>query len=81
MDKIQFKDTTPPRFYDVYFKEGKIARIHHYIGSPERTMFDKYGKVDVVISGYGWVSFEYTNQKIEVYVPKNCNVYVREALI
>ena len=45
MDKIQFKDTNPPRFYDVYFKEGKIARIHHYIGSPERTMFDKYGKV------------------------------------
>lgn len=45
MDKMQFKDTTPPRFYDVYFKEGKIARIHHYIGSPEKTMFDKYGKV------------------------------------
>lgn len=39
------------------------------------------GKVDVVISGYGWISFEHTNQIIEIYVPKNCNVYVREALI
>jgi len=39
------------------------------------------GKVDVVIAGYGWISFENTDQEIEVYVPKNCNVYVREALI
>lgn len=39
------------------------------------------GKVDIVISGYGWISFEYTNQKVEVYVPNNCNVFVREALI
>lgn len=39
------------------------------------------GKVDVVISGYGWVSFEYTGQKVQVCVPKNCNVYIREALI
>ena len=44
-------------------------------------IIDKPGKVDVVISGYGWVSFEYTNQKIEVYVPKKCDVYLREALI
>ena len=43
--------------------------------------FDKPGKVDVVISGYGWISFEYKNQKVEVYAPKNCKVYVREALI
>lgn len=42
---------------------------------------EKPGKVDIVISGYGWISFEYSNQIIEVYVPKNCNVYVREALI
>lgn len=39
------------------------------------------GKVDIVISGYGWISFENTNQKIELFVPKNCNVFVREALI
>ena len=39
------------------------------------------GKVDIVISGYGWISFEYTNQKVQVYAPKNCNVYIREALI
>lgn len=43
--------------------------------------FEKHGKVDVVISGYGWISFEYTGQKVEVYVPKNCMVYLREALI
>ncbi len=39
------------------------------------------GKVDIVIAGYGWVSFEYSNQEIEVYVPNNCKVYLREALI
>lgn len=39
------------------------------------------GKVDIVISGYGWISFEYTNQNVEVYVPKNCKVFLREALI
>ncbi len=43
--------------------------------------FDKNGKVDVVISGYGWISFEYTGQKVEVYAPKNCKIYIREALI
>jgi len=42
---------------------------------------EKNGKVDIVISGYGWISFEYTGQKIEVYAPKNCKIYVREALI
>jgi ribosome biogenesis GTPase YqeH len=42
---------------------------------------NKPGKVDIVISGYGWISFEYTNQEIEVYAPKNCSVYIREALI
>jgi len=39
------------------------------------------GKIDVVISGYGWISFEYTDQKVGLYVPKNCKVYLREALI
>ena len=39
------------------------------------------GKVDIVISGYGWISFEYTDQVVGVYVPKNCKVYIREALI
>ena len=39
------------------------------------------GKVDVVISGYGWISFEANNQVIEVEVPTCCNVDVREAMI
>lgn len=39
------------------------------------------GKVDVVISGYGWISFEANNQKIELEVPSCCNVDVREAMI
>ena len=43
--------------------------------------FNRPGKVDIVISGYGWISFEYTNQVIEVYVPRNCKVFLREALI
>ena len=43
--------------------------------------FNKPGKVDIVIAGYGWVSFEYTNQVVEVYVPRNCKVFLREALI
>jgi len=42
---------------------------------------DKTGKVDVVISGYGWISFEANNQVIEVEVPACCNVFVREAMI
>ena len=61
MDKIQFKDTNPPRFYDVYFKEGKIARIHHYIGSPEKTMFDKYGKVTAVAAGTAKITVTASN--------------------
>ena len=42
---------------------------------------NKTGKVDVVICGYGWLSFEANNQTIEVEVPSCCNVYVREAMI
>ena len=41
----------------------------------------KQGKVDVVISGYGWISFESNNQTLELEVPKCCNVDVREAMI
>ena len=41
----------------------------------------KAGKVDVVISGYGWFSFEGNGQTIELEVPTCCNVYVREAMI
>ena len=47
----------------------------------KKIQLDKSGKVDIVISGYGWISFEYTNQVVEVYVPKNCKVFLREALI
>ena len=47
----------------------------------KRFEIEKPGKYDVVISGYGWVSFEYTDQIVEVCVPKNCKVYLREALI
>lgn len=39
------------------------------------------GKIDVVISGFGWISFEAKNQTLELEVPKCCNVYVREAMI
>lgn len=39
------------------------------------------GKVDVVISGYGWFSFEANNQTIELEVPDCCKVYIREAMI
>ncbi len=53
------------------FSDLKLKKIE--LNSP--------GKVDIVISGYGWISFEYTNQEIEVYVPGNCKVYLREALI
>ena len=38
-------------------------------------------KLDIVISGYGWISFEGNNQILEVEVPKCCNVYLREAMI
>ena len=41
----------------------------------------KTGKIDVVVSGYGWISFEANNQLIELEVPKCCNIYVREAMI
>lgn len=39
------------------------------------------GKIDVVICGYGWISFEANNQKIELEVPSCCNVDIREAMI
>ena len=39
------------------------------------------GKIDVVISGYGWISFEANNQTIEIDIPKCCNYYIREAMI
>lgn len=39
------------------------------------------GKIDVVISGYGWISFEANNQVVELEVPSCCNVDVREAMI
>lgn len=47
----------------------------------KRFELNKPGKYDIVISGYGWVSFEYEDQIVEVCVPKNCKVYLREALI
>lgn len=42
---------------------------------------EKEGKLDVVISGYGWLSFEGNKQELELQVPSCCNVYVREAMI
>lgn len=42
---------------------------------------DQTGKIDVVISGYGWISFEANKQTIELEVPTCCNVEIREAMI
>lgn len=39
------------------------------------------GKIDVVICGYGWFSFEANNQVIELEVPSCCNILIREAMI
>lgn len=46
-----------------------------------RLEIDKTGKIDVVISGFGWISFEANNQVLELEVPTCCNVYIREAMI
>lgn len=38
-------------------------------------------KIDVVISGYGWISFNKSNQKINLRLPKGVSYRVRKALI
>lgn len=80
--KYEKKETT----FNSLLKGKNIHPISSNITNSEdlkKVTFEinKPGKIDVVISGYGWISFEGNNQTIELEVPKCCNVDLREAMI